>query len=83
MANGGTLANPAPYSTSRMPIIRCWHHYAESRTIGYLKNKDGSRSETLSYNQPLTLNVAYAGNVFTAPPWWEGRAEPGETQKDP
>ncbi len=79
-ANGGSRENPVPYSTSRMPIIRCWHHYAESRTKGYRRNADGSRSNHLSNAEPLTLNVAYAGNVFVAPPWWEGRPEPGDSR---
>lgn len=78
-ANKGTYLAPAPYSASRMPIIRCWHHYTESRTTGYPDDDEDSVPDAnLSYDQPLTLNVAYAGNVFTAPPWWEGRAEPGE-----
>jgi len=78
-ANGGSRDNPVPYSTSRMPIIRCWHHYAESEASGYQQQGgSGKRGSTLLHNLPLTLNVAYAGNVFIAPPWWEGRAEPGD-----
>ena len=77
---GGNMSRPVPYSTSRMPIIRCWHHYAESKTVGYPRNNDGTRSAKLSHNLPLTLNVAYNGNVFTAPPWWEGRVEPGDAK---
>ncbi len=79
-ANGGSRENPVPYSTSRMPIIRCWHHYAESKTSGVVRSPTGSRGTRISNAEPLTLNVAYAGNVFVAPPWWEGRLEPGETR---
>jgi len=26
----------------------------------------------------ITINVAYAGNVYMGPLWWEGMPEPGE-----
>ena len=66
-----------PYAASRMPIIRCWHHYGEGRLRGHVQNSDGSRGN-ISNDEYMTLNVAYAGNVFVAPPWWEGCLEPGE-----
>ena len=73
---GGNPANPKPYSTGRMPIIRCWHHWQEDSVLGYKQNGN-QRSNTLS-KFPLVLNVGYAGNVFSSPPWWEGRPDVGE-----
>ena len=81
---GGDPADPRPYSDSRMPIIRCWHHYAEARVSGHkygmcTYDKVKKRlSGRIFNNLPMTLNVAYAGNVFVCGDWWEGRLEPGE-----
>ena len=72
---GGDPGNPVPYSTSRMPIIRCWHHWDESVITGY--GDENAKIGNHSSRLPMTINVAYAGNVFVAPPWWEGRLEPG------
>ncbi len=66
-----------PYSSSRMPIVRCYHHARYGNIIGYRQAGDGSRSST-TYMSGITLNVAYAGNVIIAPLWWEGALEPGE-----
>ncbi len=73
---GLTATRSVPYSASRMPIIRCWHHWSESKIPGYSDQKAVKLSHL-----PLTLNVAYAGNVLVAPPWWEGSLDPGETSK--
>jgi prepilin-type N-terminal cleavage/methylation domain-containing protein len=50
----------APYDETMFPIIRCFHHHA-SRTI---TGSDGT-------NYAVTLNVAYAGNIFESPLKWE------------
>ena len=73
---GGNPANPKPYSTARMPIIRCWHHWQEDKVLGY--EKSGTKRGTHLRKLPLVLNVGYAGNVFASPPWWEGRPDVGE-----
>ncbi len=75
-ANGGGTANPKPYSQSRMPIVRCYHHHREIRMSGHIGNTDGTKGAIQA--QGITLNVAYAGNVWVAPLWWEGALEPGE-----
>ena len=77
--NSGTDAagNPLPYSASRIPIIRCYHHWRDNRLYGVAYADRASRKATKQY---ITLNVAYAGNVFVGPPWWEGTLHPGETR---
>ncbi len=71
---GGDPDDPKPYSTARMPIIRCWHHYNEAWTRGR-EQKGNSGSFKKQY---YILNVGYAGNVFVSPPYWEGKPEAGE-----
>ncbi len=60
MRFGDTDNNHRPYGEDRIPIVSCYHHYARSR----IEDRDGARV-------PLTLRVAYAGNVFVAPVKWE------------
>ena len=69
--------NPLPYSASRIPIIRCYHHWRDMRLYGVAYSDRSSRRAT---RQWITLNVAYAGNVFVGPPWWEGTLHPGESR---
>lgn len=72
--NGGK-----PYSSSKMPIVRCFHHAAHSSMDCYpdpssgVLNKNGPKFKT-----GLTINVAYAGNVTIAPLWWQGLVEVGD-----
>lgn len=76
---GGNPDKPKPYSTARMPIIRCWHHGNEDTVLGYKRTSEGRKTSQM-FKQPLVLNVGYAGNVFASPPWWEGRPDVGETK---
>ena len=69
LARGNT--GDTPYSSSRLPIVRCYHHISYGR-IG--AKKDGGSIKL----EPITLNVAYAGNVVIAPLKWEESVEPGE-----
>jgi prepilin-type N-terminal cleavage/methylation domain-containing protein len=73
---GGSPDNPKPYSTARMPIIRCWHHWQEDTILGYEVNDYDHSGRMRKF--PMVLNVGYAGNVFASPPWWEGRPDVGE-----
>ena len=75
-ANGRTPQSPAPYSQSILPIVRCYHHHREGRIPAYTKDGE-TRSSALSL-EGITINVAYAGNVYMGPLWWEGMPEPGE-----
>lgn len=65
-----------PYSASRIPIVRCYHHWRDQKIYGYAN--EGASRITKEF---VTLNVAYAGNVFAGPLWWEGTLHPGERGK--
>ncbi len=65
-----------PYSESRMPIIRCFHHYDEGKVLAV--KESGYRTM-----EPMTLNVGYAGNVFVAPLKWEERADGRSETSEP
>jgi prepilin-type N-terminal cleavage/methylation domain-containing protein len=67
-----------PYSASRIPIVRCFHHFRDQRVLSY-QNSGGSKTKTVKKDY-ITLNVAYAGNVFVGPTWWEGTIHPGDDQ---
>lgn len=69
---------PLPYSASRIPIIRCYHHWRDQKVYGVAYADRSSRRPS---KQHIILNVAYAGNVFVGPPWWEGTIHPGETRQ--
>ena len=77
-ANGGGIDKdiPTPYSQSILPIIRCYHHHREARIPAYANVADKT-DNTISL-EGITINVAYAGNVYMGPLWWEGMPEPGE-----
>ncbi len=76
-ANNTINGQIMPYSASRIPIVRCYHHWRDQKVLGYKNssNKTGNRV-TKEY---ITINVAYAGNVFVGPTWWEGTIYPGES----
>ncbi|MBP5321369.1 MAG: type II secretion system protein [Kiritimatiellae bacterium] len=67
-----------PYSASAIPIIRCYHHWKDQKIYGVAYVDSGSWTAS---KQWITLNVAYAGNVFVGPPWWEGTLRSGEKVK--
>ncbi|MDD2600329.1 MAG: type II secretion system protein [Kiritimatiellae bacterium] len=68
-----------PYSASRIPIARCFHHFRDQKVIGYQNTAGGTRSSTIKRDF-ITINVAYAGNVFVGPTWWEGTIHPGDSR---
>ncbi len=77
--NGGCgSCNPAGErpSSSRLPIVRCYHHYKYGKIRGYA-NKDAKAAHQIT-NEPIVLNAAYEGNVYVSPLWWEGTLEPGD-----
>ncbi|MFZ4395235.1 MAG: type II secretion system protein [Kiritimatiellia bacterium] len=69
------------YSTSRIPIIRCYHHANEGYIRGFA-NQDALTTRPNASpqitNERITINVAHAGNVYVGPLWWEGALLPGE-----
>lgn len=64
LANGDAF-HSGPYDETLFPIIRCRHHYRERKVRAYNEESPGTHMED------LTLNVAYAGNVFPGPAYWE------------
>jgi len=69
---------PLPYSASRIPIIRCYHHFRDQKVICHPNSSSGEKLSTTKKDF-ITINVAYAGNVFVGPTWWEGTIYPGES----
>jgi type II secretory pathway pseudopilin PulG len=85
-ANGGGVALPsalpiipAPYSQSKLPIVRCYHHHKEARIPAYA-SPTAKTSKVIS-QEHITINVAYAGSVYVGPLWWEGMPDPGDPAK--
>jgi prepilin-type N-terminal cleavage/methylation domain-containing protein len=80
-ANGGGADQPvpAPYSQSKLPIVRCYHHHKESRIPAYADTAAKTRKSISQ--EGITMNVAYAGNVYVSPLWWEGMPDPGDPAK--
>ena len=79
---GGDVDNPVPYSQSKLPIVRCYHHYLEGRMPAFpTDTKHNERSPNNLTMSGITINIAYAGNVYVGPLWWEGMPEPGEIRK--
>ena len=67
-----------PYSASRIPIVRCFHHFRDQRVLSF-QNSGGNKTSQIKRDY-ITLNVAYAGNVFVGPTWWEGTVHPGDSR---
>ncbi len=71
--------NGKPFSSSRMPIVRCFHHAAYSSVDQFPEGTRGAANKNGAIiKSGLTLNVAYAGNVTIAPLWWQGAVEIGD-----
>jgi prepilin-type N-terminal cleavage/methylation domain-containing protein len=72
--NGGK-----PFSSSKLPIVRCFHHAPYSKVDSYpFQNSGVPNKNDRIERSGLTLNVAYAGNVTIAPLWWQGAVEIGD-----
>ena len=74
---GDAASSNQPYSSSRMPMIRCYHHYNEGRINAHPPDAN-YRVLPQIQSFAITINVAYAGNVYVGPLWWEGALKPGE-----
>jgi prepilin-type N-terminal cleavage/methylation domain-containing protein len=66
LAHGDKSNGNQPYSETRFPVVRCFHHWQE-RTIETQDPATGN----ISGREGLTLNVSYAGNVYDGPLTWE------------
>ncbi|MCX7591047.1 MAG: type II secretion system GspH family protein [Kiritimatiellae bacterium] len=72
LANGDKwngLGNP--YDETSFPIIRCFWHWKETDVI--VDKYDNSGTLIGKGQEGLTINVAYAGNVFLAGMLWEAK----------
>jgi hypothetical protein len=68
-----------PFSSSKLPIVRCFHHAPYSKVDSYYYRSTGVPNKNDGTERTgLTLNVAYAGNVTIAPLWWQGAVEIGD-----
>jgi hypothetical protein len=63
--NHGDAGHHQAYDPTIFPVVRCFHHYAERK----FKITNPGPDEPAEQN--LTINIAYAGNVFHAPMKWE------------
>jgi hypothetical protein len=62
-----------PYLEEKFPIVRCFHHYFHKEYSVPNYANDGSLDFPPTKTEGLTLNAAYAGNVFRGPLTWELR----------
>jgi prepilin-type N-terminal cleavage/methylation domain-containing protein len=62
-----------PYEETLFPVVRCFHHYWEREVDAYYEDTtaDPPVDTSRRMKQPLTINVAYAGNVYRGPLKWE------------
>ena len=65
LVKGDKWTGGEPYSETSFPLVRCFHHHEESS----FKVEKGEPPQV--EEEGLTMNVAYAGNVFRAPVTWE------------
>ncbi len=64
MRYGDAMSNSQPWPTTFFPMIRCFHHILE-RTVQHEPDDNGNTESG------MTINVAYAGNIFISPTQWE------------
>jgi len=68
IADGDTWHEES-YDKTVFPIIRCFHHWEERNVL--CNDIDDSGDIVGTMTEPMTLNVAYGGNVFQGPLTWE------------
>jgi len=72
----GDVAHDDAYSESLFPVVRCYHH-SRARTVETVDPDDPNipatdpNTHAVIGPQGLTLNVAYAGNIYEGPLTWE------------
>jgi prepilin-type N-terminal cleavage/methylation domain-containing protein len=65
LANGDTSNGKQPYTSTSFPMIRDFYHHTEN-SFRVVDPESGS-----TVRMGLTINVAYAGNIFRSPTMWE------------
>lgn len=68
LENGDVPNGNEAYDESSFPIIRCFHHYAEA-AYRVIPPPDSLLDPETHY--PMTINAAYAGNIFRSTTLWE------------
>lgn len=66
--NHGDIHRDGPWPRTLFPMIRCYHHVLE-RTVRHEPDNHGNTESG------MTINVAYAGNIFISPTQWELETE--------
>ena len=76
--HGDTSQKPTnkAYDDTSFPMIRCFWHYKEVEFT--VDNYDDKGNLNGKCKKGMTINVAYAGNVFIAPLQWELKPYPDE-----
>jgi prepilin-type N-terminal cleavage/methylation domain-containing protein len=69
--NNGDKSHDRPYAPIDFPIIRCYHHHLEKKIDAFEYDENGNQTGTTKSG--ITMNVAYAGNIFMAPLKWEAK----------
>jgi len=83
---GDEISEGRPYPETALPIIRCFHHWNESK-INSRAPLTGTRPRYYSrftgnpVKTGVTLNVAYAGNVYLGPLMWELTMQAGDNKQ--
>lgn len=67
--DSSAASNFKPYAQTRFPIVRCFFHW-HNRQVPAVQYDNTGKATGVEADY-LTLNVAYAGNVFEAPLNWE------------
>jgi len=81
LRSGDNDSNDRPYPETALPIIRCHHHEDEAKVNS---RTDGSKYYDTFTGTPvkshISLNVAYAGNVYVGPRTWELTMQSGDNK---
>ena len=68
----GDTVHPKPYNETIFPLIRCFQHWKENRfKVPYVDPDTGAQDPSNPQLMGMTLNIAYGGNFFRAPVYWE------------
>jgi len=87
MRFGDAQSDQNPYPETVLPIIRCFHHWNESkiharytgtRQQPNLNHKYYEKFTAQPMMDSITINVAYAGNVYVGPMKWECTMQAGD-----
>lgn len=79
MRYGDDQSDGRPYSDSALPIVRCFHHFNELSVDARRPESHPIYNVCNTFHKDyMTINVAYAGNVYIGPLKWECTRQPGD-----